>query len=173
VRLLDVKPPIRRRLLVPGDATLAKLHVILQVAMGWEDYHLHAFRIGKVRYGLADDEDDFGPPEIDETTITIAEAFAKERKGFYDYDFGDSWEHEIVVEETTSSAPLVFAVCLDGKRACPPEDSGGTWGYANLLEALGDPEHEEHEEYLEWAGEDFDPEAFDLAAVNASLQQLR
>jgi len=166
-----VKPPIWRRLLVPGDTTLAKLHLILQVAMGWEDYHLHAFRIGKLRYGPADYEDVMAD-EIDEATVTIAETFAKARKGFYDYDFGDSWEHEIVLEKTTSTEPQQFALCLAGKRACPPEDSGGTWGYANLLEALGDPGHEEHEEYLEWAGEDFDPEAFELAALNVHLQQL-
>ena len=172
VTLLGVHPPIWRRLLVPGDTTLAKLHLILGVAMGWEDYHLHGFRIGEQRYGPADYEDAIGD-EIDESTVTVAEAFGQRRKGTYTYDFGDSWEHEIVLEKTTSTEPQQIALCLAGKRACPPEDSGGTWGYANLLEALGDPEHEEHEEYLEWAGEEFDPEAFDLAAVNAKLQQLR
>ena len=169
--LRDVSPPIWRRLVVPGDTTLAKLHVILQVAMGWEDYHLHGFRIGKKRYGPADYEDVMAD-EIDESTVTLAEAFGEERKGIYDYDFGDSWEHEIVLEKTTSTEPQAVAVCLAGKRACPPEDSGGGWGYANLLEALADPTHEEHEEYLEWAGEDFDPEDFSLAVVNVHLRGL-
>jgi hypothetical protein len=171
VTLLGVRPPIWRRIVVPGDAMLAKLHTILQVTMGWEDYHLHCFRIGEARYGLADPED-FDLGEIDEATVTVAEAFSASPKGAYDYDFGDSWEHELVVEKTTSPEPLKFAVCLDGKRSCPPEDCGGTWGYGELLEALGDPSHEEHDDYVEWAGEDFDPESFDLAGVNASLQRL-
>jgi len=171
VTLLGVSPPIWRRLVVPGDTTLAKLHVILQVAMGWEDYHLHCFRIGKLRYGPADYEDVMAD-EIDERTVTLAEAFGQGRKGFYDYDFGDSWEHEIVLEKTTSTEPQQTAVCLAGKRACPPEDSGGVWGYANLLEALADKDHEEHEEYLEWAGEDFDPESFELDGVNVHLKSL-
>jgi hypothetical protein len=171
VTLRDVRPPIWRRLLVPGDTTLAKLHVILQMAMGWEDYHLHCFRIGKLRYGPADYED-VTADEIDESTVTLAEAFGEARKGIYDYDFGDSWEHEIVLEKTTLTEPQNFAVCLTGKRACPPEDCGGVWGYANLLEAIADPSHEEHEEYLEWAGEDFDPEEFELDVVNVHLKGL-
>jgi hypothetical protein len=171
VTLRHVSPPIWRRLLVPRDTTLAKLHVILQVAMGWEDYHLHCFRIGKMRYGPADYEDVMAD-EIDESTVTLAEAFGRLRKGIYDYDFGDSWEHEIALEKSTSTEPQQFAVCLGGKRACPPEDCGGVWGYASLLEALGDPNHEEHEEYLEWVGEDFDPEDFALAVVNVHLKSL-
>ncbi|HEY5273291.1 MAG TPA: plasmid pRiA4b ORF-3 family protein [Acidimicrobiales bacterium] len=171
VTLRDVHPLIWRRLLVPGETTLAKLHLVLQVAMGWEDYHLHGFRIGEKRYGPADYEDVM-PDEIDESTVTLAEAFGESRKFFYDYDFGDSWEHEIVLEKTTSTEPQRFARCLAGKRACPPEDSGGVWGYASLLEALADESHEEHEEYLEWAGEDFDPEAFSLAVVNVHLKGL-
>jgi Plasmid pRiA4b ORF-3-like protein len=172
VTLRDIKPPVWRRLVVSGSATLDALHRVLQVAMGWDNYHLHCFRIGGVRYGPADDED-FDLEEIDETTVTVAEAFANNRRGFYDYDFGDSWEHELLVEKLDPLAILLpVAVCTAGKRACPPEDCGGTFGYAELLEALADPAHEEHAEYVEWAG-DFDPEEFDPEAVNFALNLLR
>ncbi|MGO9332931.1 MAG: plasmid pRiA4b ORF-3 family protein [Acidimicrobiales bacterium] len=172
VTLDGSRPPIWRRLVVSGSATLDELHRVLQVAMGWEDYHLHCFRIGGVRYGPADYED-FDMDEVDEKTVTIAEAFADERRGVYDYDFGDSWEHRLLVEKT--DVPVAWkgvALCTGGKRACPPEDCGGVWGYYNLLEALGDPSHEEHEEYLEWVGEDFDSEDFSKDAVNAVLERL-
>ena len=92
----------------------------------------------------------------------------------YEYDFGDSWIHEILVEKILPPEPKKrYPVCLKGKRACPPEDVGGPWGYADFLEAIRDPDHPEHEEYLEWAGEDFDPEAFDLDEVNRALRKMR
>jgi hypothetical protein len=172
VTLAGIRPPIWRRLVVSGETTLAQLHVVLQVAMGWQDCHLHCFRIDGVRYGPADDGG-FDLDDADESTVTVAEAFATGRRGVYEYDFGDSWEHELLIEKT--DVPVVFsgvATCTAGKRACPPEDCGGIWGYANLLDALADPAHEEHEELLEWAGEDFDPEAFEPKAVNAHLERL-
>jgi hypothetical protein len=141
--------------------------------MGWDDHHLHCFRIGGMRYGTADDED-FDLKEIDETTVTIAEAFGNSHRGFYDYDFGDSREHELLVEKLDPLAILLpLAVCVDGKRACPPEDCGGISGYGELLEAIADPAHEAHAEYLEWVGEDFDPEDFDPEAVNFALNVLQ
>ena len=92
----------------------------------------------------------------------------------YEYDFGDSWHHEVVVEAVTPlDLVLKFAVCVDGQRACPPEDVGGVHMFATVLEALGDPEHAATPEYLHWLPEDFDHEAFDLAAVNAALQRVR
>jgi Plasmid pRiA4b ORF-3-like protein len=138
--------------------------------MGWEDAHLHAFRIGGTRYGPADD--DFAE-EVDETTVSVAGTLGVSGRGEYDYDFGDSWEHDLVVEKPKE--PLVLgaiATCSAGRRACPPEDCGGVWGYANLLEVLADPRHEDHEDRLEWLGGEFDPEAFELSAVNARLERL-
>lgn len=171
VTLAGIRPPVWRRIVVAGDATLAELHDVIQVVMGWEDAHLHSFEIGKRRYGSADHGLDAG--EVDESTRTVAAAFARTRQGVYVYDFGDSWEHRLSIEP--GEAPAVFAgvaLCTAGRRACPPEDCGGAAGYANLLAALADPSHEEHEEAVEWVGEDFDPDVFDLAAVNAELAEL-
>lgn len=169
VTLDGLRPPIWRRLVIAGDATLAELHHVLQMAMGWEGCHLHCFRIDDVRYGPADDAA-LDLDDVDESTISVAEAFATTRQGVYEYDFGDSWEHRLLVEK--ADVPFTFAgiaTCTAGKRACPPEDCGGSWGYANLLEVLSDPDHEEHEESLEWLGEEFDPEEFEPKAVNALL----
>ncbi len=149
--------------------SLGQLHSILQTVTGWENRHLYCFRIGDEAYGPADEDAD--EDEIDDTTATVAEAFADEQRGLYEYDFGDGWEHDIVVEPTPSPAALGAAVCLDGERACPPEDCGGTGGYAALIEAISHPDTEERRELVAWA-EGFDPEAFDIAAVNAALQQL-
>lgn len=168
VTLRGLRPPIWRRLVVAGDATLAQLHVVLQIAMGWEDEHLHCFRIGGLRYGPADDA---FSDELDEETASITDTLGAVGRGEYDYDFGDSWEHELVVEKPKQ--PLVssgIASCLGGRRACPPEDCGGVWGYANLLHVLADPAHEDHEDRLEWLGGSFDPGAFDQKAVNAALE---
>jgi len=172
VTLEGIRPPIWRRLVVHGDATLAQLHVVLQVAMGWGDCHLHCFRIGGARYGPTDHGGlDMG--EVDESKVRVAGVLAMGERGIYEYDFGDSWEHQLLVEKADAPiAPIGLATCTAGKRSCPPEDCGGFWGYANLLEAIADPGHEEHEELLEWLGEDFDPERFDKDAVNAVLERM-
>jgi hypothetical protein len=172
VTLEGIRPPIWRRLVVNGDATLTQLHDVLQVAMGWQNCHLHGFRIGDARYGPAD-HGGLDPGEIDESKVRVAEALTTHEQGTYEYDFGDSWEHQLVVEEAgVPITPRSVATCTAGKRSCPPEDCGGIWGYANLLEALADPTHEEHEELTDWIGEDFDPERFDIVAVNARLQRI-
>ena len=175
VTLEAIEPPIRRRLLVPSDITLAGLHDIIQAAFGWWDYHLHQFIVGETYYGVPDP--DFGGfLEIhDEHKMRLHQI--TEREGFkfrYEYDFGDSWLHQILVEKILPPEPdQAYPVCLTGRRACPPEDVGGIWGYEHFLEAIADPEHEEHEDYLEWAGGEFDPEAFDLEEVNGALRALR
>ncbi len=170
--LQDVDPVVWRRLLVPGAVRLTKLHDMLNVAMGWTDSHLHQFRVGDALYGMH--LDDWADDEIDEKEMTVLQALRKERRFFYDYDFGDSWEHEVVIEELTwSYFGLKFAVCIDGQNACPPEDVGGTSGYRDFLDAIAEPHHEEHESYLEWVGGTFDPAEFDLAATNATLQRIR
>lgn len=171
VTLVGIRPPIWRRIVVAGDASLAELHDVLQIVMGWEDAHLHRFEIGARRYGSADDGLDVG--EVDESTRTVAAAFGTSRQGVYEYDFGDSWKHRLSIEP--GDGPVGFsglATCSAGRRACPPEDCGGVAGYVHLLEALADPAHDEHEQALEWLGEDFDPDMFDLEAVNAALAHL-
>jgi len=173
VTLLDSAPPIWRRLLVRGDTTLADLHHILQAAMGWLDSHLHIFEVGGVSY--SDPSPEWEPPMSDERRPTLAGlGLVKGSRFAYQYDMGDDWKHELVVEavEDAETARPRRAVCLAGKRACPPEDVGGIYGYQDFLEAVRDPEHEEHDEVLEWAGGEFDPEAFSVEETNEALEAL-
>ena len=172
VSLDVIRPPVWRRIVVPGDTTLSKLHDILQVVMGWENYHLHQFTIAGKRYGDAG-QDEFGELGfLDERRHRLSQLIPRE--GFrlsYEYDFGDGWQHTLVVEKIVPSEEgSRYPVCLAGKRACPPEDVGGVWGYEEYLAALQDPEDPEHDEWLQWRGE-FDPEAFNLEKVNSELKR--
>jgi hypothetical protein len=172
VTLRHVRPPIWRRVLVPSGLTLARLHHVLQIAMGWTNSHLHAFQVGELTYGMSDlDSDlDFEPEE----KARVGQVLPGEKSRLvYEYDFGDSWEHEVLVEKVLPPEAAPQPQCVDGRRACPPEDCGGVSGYAFLLEVLADPKHPEHEGMREWAGEDFDPEHFDAADVNARLARRR
>jgi hypothetical protein len=171
ITLEGIRPPIWRRILVPQDTTLDKLHFIIQKAMGWHDCHMHAFQVGYDTYGEPDPELDM----INEKRVKLS-ALALEAgdKFDYEYDFGDSWTHRILVEKVLpADEGAVYPVCIKGKRACPPEDCGGPWGYESFLEAISDPKHEDHDEMLEWIGEEFDPEEFDIEAVNKSLSKLK
>jgi len=172
ITLKGSKPPIWRRIQVTSDTTLARLHRILQRVMGWEDYHLYQFVVAGMEYSdprvLEEMEGE------DAQRITLATLVWGEKcKFLYRYDFGDSWDHELLVEKRL---PLDegkrYPICLRGKRACPPEDCGGIWGYASFLEAIRDPEHAEHDEMVEWVGGEFDPDAFDLDEMNTELQRL-
>ncbi|MGH3576194.1 MAG: plasmid pRiA4b ORF-3 family protein [Mycobacterium sp.] len=172
IRIEEVTPTIWRRLLVPGGVKLPKLHDMFQAAMGWTDSHLHSFTIGDELYGMH--FDDWPDEEIDEKDVTVLQALQGQRRFTYEYDFGDSWIHEVVVEDLIWT-PLVlkFGVCLDGQNACPPEDVGGVGGYELFREAMADPTNEDHEANRLWVGFAFDPEAFDLAAANAAFQRVR
>jgi hypothetical protein len=175
VTLKDSKPPIWRRLLVRGDITLADLHDVIQAAFGWLDYHLHQFIIGETYYGVPN-PDFFDYPEMhDERKLRLQQITDREGYKFdYEYDFGDSWIHEIRVEKILPPQPgQNYPLCTAGRRACPPEDVGGIWGYYYFLEALEDPNHEDHEMYLDWTGGGFDPNEFDLDGTNAALRELR
>jgi len=177
VSLKDIRPPIWRRIQVRDNTTLYKLHGILQVVMGWEDYHLHEFEIDGENYGPPLDEfaDPFGfDKPINETKIKLSEAICAEKVRFlYTYDFGDDWRHELLVEKVIPAEKgQQYPVCLKGKRACPPEDCGGAWGYQDLLEAREHPDDPERQELLEWAGE-FDPEEFDLDEINSCLKKMK
>ena len=157
-----------RRVLVPASMTLRQLHAVLQTAMGWEDYHLHLFDVDGVLYG--DVEEIEGWPLGDEETFTLAHAADAVREFVYEYDFGDSWHHDIVIEQTMPSVGAGTPHLVDGAGACPPEDCGGAGGFEHLLEVLADPTDEEHEDMLEWVGGSYDPGAFDIASVNAALE---
>lgn len=176
VTLCDIKPPIWRRFHVPSDMKLGKLHQVIQIVMGWTNSHMHQFKVGKTYYGTTYPDDFDGMPETrDENKTKIAELVSKPKAKFvYEYDFGDSWEHEVVLEKILSPESGVhYPTCLEGKRACPPEDCGGVWGYANLLEVIEDEDHPEHEDILEWLGEEFDSEAFEVEAVNKALKRIK
>ncbi len=169
VTLQGIRPPIWRRLEVTSDTKLSELHDIIQTAMGWQDCHLHQFTVGNTYYGKPDRSSPFDDTK-DERKVKLSKLLPKEKSKFaYEYDFGDSWEHEILLEKILPMEEKEYPVCVKGKRACPPEDVGGVWGYANLLKAIQDPDHPEHEEMQEWVEDDFDPEAFDLKDINEYL----
>ena len=171
VTLKHVKPPVWRRFQVPADVHLDSLHGILQEIMGWSDCHLHVFEVGEAQYGdrsLLEDDDVYSSRATSlESVLPIVG-----KKLNYQYDFGDGWEHVVLVEKKLDPEPGIrYPVCLQGRRNCPPEDCGGPWGYQVLLDALADPSHEEHETMMEWTGGVFDPESFDCETVNLSLNR--
>jgi len=169
VALRDIEPAIWRRLRVPADVSLARLHDILQIAFGWTDSHLHDFLVGDVRISMLDIEDEFFA--IDEHAAPFGAVARQDTQILYRYDFGDDWEHDIKVEAVLESGPETIE-CLGGARACPPEDCGGTSGYEHVVEVLSKPRHPEHKEMREWVGPRFDPERFDIKAVNKALATL-
>ncbi len=161
-----------RRLLAPGSVRLTKLHEYFQAAMGWTKSHLHSFSVEGKLYGTHFDEWPEG--ELDEKQFTIYQALGSTRRFTYEYDFGDSWTHHVVVEERSfQQLGPKFAVCIDGGSACPPEDVGGVARFERFKEAIADRADEEHDKYLLWVGEQYDPDRFELAVVDASLQRVR
>jgi Plasmid pRiA4b ORF-3-like protein len=172
IELREVRPAVLRRVQVPGDMTLAGLHAVVQVAMGWTDSHLHEFDVDGVRYGLPDP--DWDVDEVrDEARAKLFRLLGQGDRVGYVYDFGDGWTHRLTVEKVLAPEPGVsYPRCVSGRRACPPEDVGGPWGYDEFLAAMADLAHPEHEHYREWQGGPFDPAAFDLDAVNQALAEL-
>ena len=175
ITLLDLEPAVWRRVLVPRDITLGNLHAVIQVAMGWEDGHLHEFVIGRKRYGRTmPDPFGMGDPPVNEDIVRLNGVAKPKAKFVYHYDFGDDWVHEIRIEgEVESESGKRRARCVAGENACPPEDCGGVYGYANLLAILDDPQHEEYGETREWLGDEFDPLPFDLQRVDRRLSSLK
>nr|WP_294544582.1 plasmid pRiA4b ORF-3 family protein [uncultured Rhodopila sp.] len=167
ITLRHVKPPIWRRVLMPGGMTLADLHLAIQAVMGWGDSHLHAFDINGEQYGDPTTTDDVAS----ERRLTLSTLARNGVTRFtYTYDFGDDWEHDILIEKAPPAhSAKAFPACIGGKRNCPPEDCGGAWGYAELLPILADPANPRHDEMREWLGEDFDPEAFSVEDADTSL----
>jgi hypothetical protein len=170
VTLLDVSPPVWRLVRVPSAATLSVVHGVLQVALGWEDRHLHEWRIEGVSYGPPDEED-WGDELEDEASVTLAGVAPLDSSFSYEYDLGDGWEHLVEVVSVESYDGRVRPVeVLDGARAVPPEDCGGPTGYEHLLDALADPDDEEHEELTLVFGDSLDPQHFDRQAINRLLE---
>jgi hypothetical protein len=170
VTLIGIAPPIWRRMQLPGGFSLAQLHRALQVAMGWEAYHLYMFRIGSKNYGPPDVDEDDDLGLIDAKRTRLSAVLPNVGTTFtYVYDYGDDWEHELLLEAIVMPDPATtYPRCVTGERRCPPEDVGGIGGYTDYLEAMADPNHEQHEEVVIWRGP-FDPEDFSVEKVNQEL----
>ncbi len=173
VSLRHVTPSVLRRLQVPSGTSLAELHRVIQASMGWHDCHLHQFEVNGVHYA---DPEHLLEDTTDEARRTLAGMQARDRLAYW-YDFGDDWWHDIVVESVDRADPaLTYPRCVTGRRAGPPEDSGGPWGFAELMSALGDDKHPEHETYRAWMQQigavGYDPARFDLDEINEALLQL-
>ena len=174
VTLKGVDPLIWRRLQVPESYSFWDLHVAIQDAMGWQDRHLHLFQVANPSTGLTDsigvpDDEAFegDPVTLAGWDLAIADYFGEVgASGRYEYDFGDDWQHEVLLEDILPGASQSkYPLCVAGARACPPEDCGGVFGYVELLEAIRDPAHKEHDTMLQWLGGDYDPSTFNPKAV--------
>ena len=169
------KPLIWRRLLIPSAILLSDLHRIIQTTMGWTNSHLHQFIKDRLYYQEQMDDNDLWDEEldVDYRSTKLADLLRKEKERIiYEYDFGDSWEHDVILEKILPAGDgAEYPVCLDGKLNCPPEDCGGIWGYYGMLEILKHPDHEEYDDYIEWLGGEFDPDYFDRNKVNYLLKE--
>ena len=173
ITLEESVPPIWRRIDVLDTMTLAQLHEVLQIVMGWENYHLHEFTVHGKHYGNPEFEEDPKRKFYDEQAVKLKEVVAGKpgTRLRYHYDFGDCWYHDLLVEGVLLADPsTAYPRCEAGERRGPPEDVGGISGYQHYLEALADPEDEEHQDMLDWRGP-FDPEVFSLTDVNAKLRK--
>jgi hypothetical protein len=173
IALRGIRPSIWRRLEAPADLTLFELHRAIQGAMGWTDSHLHQFFHRGTYYGAPDRE--FGMPTVSERRTKLRDLLGQPKERLiYEYDFGDSWEHDVVLEAITEPEPGArYPRVIAGKRACPPEDVGGSSGYAEFVAAVTDPTHEEHESVVQWVGGPFDPERFDILVANDRIPKKR
>jgi hypothetical protein len=172
IQLLHIQPPIWRRIRVAAGLTLHELHLVLQLAMGWTESHLYVFEFGERRFSVPDDEWEF--EMHDSTSTTLASCIRSTGDALvYEYDLGDSWRHRVtLVESARDDSESARLSCLDGARACPPEDAGGPPGYEELVRVMRDPSHERHAELIEWVGGRYDPESFDLARHDQLLARL-
>jgi hypothetical protein len=171
ITLQDIAPLIWRRVLVPSEYTLFDLHCVIQTVMGWEDCHLHEFTIKRQRYSLPDPDGFDISQALSEDDARLVDVATPRTKFVYHYDFGDSWRHAIVVEKVDPKLSPPVPHCIAGARACPPEDCGGPWRYSEKVRALSSEDDEEADELRDWFG-DFDPELFELEAVNKQLEQM-
>ena len=170
IGLKGARPPIWRRLFIVDSVSLPKLHAVIQAVMGWHNCHLHQFIARGLYYGTPDPDDDFAET-LDENKYRLNQFLKREKDTIvYEYDFGDSWEHQITLEKVLPFDPAeTLPSCIKGKGACPPEDVGGIYAFQDFVAALNDPTHPEHDTYLEWVGSEYDPQFFNLDQINARL----
>jgi hypothetical protein len=172
ITLADVAdPPVWRRVLIPSAYPLDRVHNVVQAAMGWQNAHLHAFRLGDETYAAPDPDDEMG--SLDETRFRLGDLVAGVDRIDYEYDFGDGWEHALVVEaRAVAQDGAVYPACIAGEGACPPEDCGGSPGFAEFKAVLAGPPSAERDELLAWAGGAYDPRRFDVSAANAAVSAI-
>ncbi len=170
ISLKYIKPMVWRRFLVEDSIKLPDLHKVIQTVMGWTNSHLHQFIIKEMFYG-GPNEDSF-EEIVDYRKIKLKSVLSCEKEKIkYEYDFGDRWEHELVLENILNNQTIKYPICLAGKRNCPPEDCGGPYGYMDLLKIVVDPNHEEYKEMKSWIGDDIDSEYFDQDGINRRLKR--
>ena len=175
ISLDDAKPAVLRRVEVPFDIRLDRLHLTIQAAMGWTNSHLYEIRAGNVGWSTPDPDADWASDFIDARKARLGDILEDigTKTLAYLYDFGDGWEHTIKIEHLADPEPgVLYPRLIEVSGRCPPEDCGGPWGYAELLEAIKDPKHERHAELTEWIGYDFDPDADDAEGLSAEVAAL-
>lgn len=173
IELSEIRPKVWRTVLVPLDISLYKFSRIIQEAVGWSGYHLFEFRVKGLT--IAEPDPEYPREIVPARWVKLWQVVASAPRGFaYEYDFGDSWEHEVIVQGAVAPVENArYPLCTGGARACPPEDCGGVGGYAEFLEAIKDPSHPDHEDMLSWAGGSFDPEEFSVEEVNRRFKAAR
>ncbi len=172
ISLQDVKPLIWRKISVNSNILLPELHDVIQIVMGWDDDHLHEFRANRINYIDKKINSPLSKSDKDYRKVRLSDILSKKSKAItYEYDFGDGWEHKIVLSQIIPKSGQAYSVCLEGARSCPPEDSGGPHGYQMKLDILKDKKNKNYEDILDWMGEDYDPEKFDIDLVNKRLKR--
>jgi hypothetical protein len=173
VTLDGVEPKVVRRIEVPIDIKLDRLHLTLQAALGWTNSHLYEIRARDVRWGFPDPDWPDGPLDARKARLVDALGDVGTKTLRYLYDFGDGWEHTIKIERVMAPEPdVAYPRLIEAVGRCPPEDVGGPWGYDEFIQALNDPDHERHDEMRQWAGEEFDPNFLDADALKADVVAL-
>ena len=169
ISLLDSDPLIWRRILVPSNFTLKKLHNVIQIVMGWENGHLHQFLVGEAIYSENEPEFEY-EPEVRPTTAKLSKVFSDTKQFIYEYDFGDGWRHEVALEKALKpDDSFHYPICIGGENACPPEDCGGLGGFYSMMEQMENPDDEEHNSTKTWFGGFFDPHSFDPNRINRDM----
>jgi hypothetical protein len=167
ITLQGSKPPIWRRVLVPSNYTLAQLHEIIQISMGWDNYHLYSFEISGKQY-----ENEEIDNSLSAEKFTITKTLKKKSKALYVYDFGDNWDHKIEVEDILKESDFNLPFCIKAVGKCPHEDSGGMWGYYQKLEILSNPKHPDYKELKDWMGDEYNKE-ISLEDINLDLLNIK
>jgi hypothetical protein len=173
IALCDIEPEIWRTFVIDGETPFSELHEIIQIVMGWENEHLYKFYIDNQTITDISNDDLDSKNALDSNVITLKKlGLQKGQKFYYLYDFGDNWNHEIIIEDLVETDPISYPICIAGEYSCPPENCGGAAGYLDLLKALKKPRSKAYRDYRNWLGSDFDPESFDILDINSLIEDF-